>query len=106
MSRFFRLEEESVRPQPLFYFCKESREVAFESYEFYFSTCIKSTYLLTEEPRIPSELVRPVPHLERTWAGISFQPACDTIYLGKTGLLQILAHAKADELETGISNLL
>ena len=43
-----------------------------------------------------------MPHGERTWAGVRFQPACGTIDLANAGygMFQMLAHVRADGLET------
>jgi hypothetical protein len=115
---FSKLEEQPREPPPsLFLVCRESRRVALESYEFCFNTRISSTSLLTEEchssplfprhtgqpsPPYKPPVVRPVPHAEKTWAGVRFEPACDTIYLANAGysIFQMLTHARADELET------
>jgi hypothetical protein len=118
MPGFSKLEEQPRGPPPpLFDVCRESRRVALESYEFCFSTRIGSASLLTEEchssplfprhagqpsPPYKRPVVRPVPHAERTWAGVRFQPVCDTIYLAEAGysIFQMLTYARADELET------
>jgi 2EXR family len=115
---FSKLEEQPRGPPPsLFHVCRESRRLALESYEFCFNTRISSTSLLTEEchssplfprhagqpsPAYKPPIVRPVPHAERTCAGVRFRPACDTIYLANAGygIFQMLTHARADELET------
>ena len=115
---FSRLKEQPRGPPPAhFHACRESRRVALESYEFCFGTRISSASLLTEEchssplfprhagqPSLPYKppVVRPVPHAERTWAGVLFQPACDTIYLANAGysIFQMLIHGRADELKT------
>jgi hypothetical protein len=113
---FSRLEEQPVGPPPpLFHVCRESRQVALESYKFCFSTRINSTSLLTEEihsyprragqpvPPYKPPVVRPVQHADRTWTGVCFQSACDTIYLRRAGfgIWEILTSARAEELETG-----
>ncbi len=115
---FNKLREQPARPPPqLLHVCRESRQIALETYDFCFSTQVSSTCALTkstyirrddwcdetgvEEQSYRPMSVRSVPHTEVTWAGVRFQPTRDIIYLvSKLRLWKILTEAKANELKT------